>query len=172
VTRTTADEASWRLGRALWLRGERRTDIARLLGVSPSTLPRRAQTERWADQPLDPDAPTGVDGGTPAQRAFALYNQVADQLETCLAAISAGEAPQDKDDRKQRHDLIMSHQKTLRTVLDYQLLLLKDENRRAAAGPDASPDTSPVAGEAALDLEAARDEIRRRLARLRIAEAG
>ena len=101
-------------------------------------------------------AASGVDRAEAAAgRACDLYNQLAESLLDVIAALRArgrAEAPLDEDEI----GVIRAHQKAIMLVLGYEKDVLKKH------GPAAPP-------REALDLDAARAEVARRLARLRAA---
>ena len=149
---------------ASWRAGEKRAVIAKRLGVSVSTLRKWARDNNWEIAPECAAAPAG---STTFTRAVALYESIAAGLEdsihslrACAAGNCAAEG-QGAATSKTLLEQIRSHQKALQTVLDFQTKLLKENRstRWSASGASADP-----AG--ALDLQAARDEVRRRLARL------
>lgn len=148
---------------AAWRAGEKRAVIAKRLGVSVSTLRKWAKTNNWDIAPESAGAPAG---STAFTRAVGLYDSLAAALEDAIDSLRAQPAHSAAEGEgsatpKTLLEQVKSHQKALQTVLDLQSRLLKDNRstRRTASGVSADPAS-------ALDLQAARDEVRSRLARL------
>ena len=148
---------------AAWRAGEKRAVIAKRLGVSVSTLRKWAKANNWDIAPECAAAPAG---STTFTRAVSLYDSLAAALEESIELLRAQSAQvaagrEGPAITKTLLEQIKLHQKALQTVLDFQSRLFKDNRstRRFGSGVSADP-----AG--ALDLQAARDEVRRRLARL------
>jgi len=147
-----------------WRSGDKRAVIAKRLGVSVSTLRKWARANNWDIAPECAGAPAG---STAFTRAVGLYDSLAAALEETIdrlrdrAAQDAAAEGEDSALSKTLLEQLKSHQKSLQTVLDLQSRLLREDRspRRAASGSAADP-------VGALDLVAARDEVRRRLARL------
>jgi len=149
---------------AAWRAGEKRAVIAKRLGVSVSTLRKWARDNNWD---ISPECAAAPAGSTAFTRAVSLYDSLAAALEDSIRSLRAsatrGAAAEGESSATSKTLLeqIRSHQKALQTVLDFQSRLLKENRstRWSASGASADPT-------GALDLQAARDEVRRRLARL------
>ncbi len=146
---------------AAWRAGEKRAITAKRLGVSVSTLRKWAKANNWDIAAECAAAPAG---STTFTRAVSLYDSLAAALEEAIKSLRARTTQaaaewEDSAPSKTLLELIKSHQKALQTVLDFQSRLLKEDrsHRCAASGLSANP-----AG--VLDLQAARDEVRSRLA--------
>ncbi len=147
---------------AAWRAGEKRAVIAKRLGVSVSTLRKWARANQWNITPECAAAPAGSITFT---RAVGLYDSLAAALEGAIRQLQARTSHQVEAQEPHAGKLLLeqikSHQKALQTVLDFQSRLLKEDrsSRRTPSGRSADSG-------GALDLQAARDEVRRRLARL------
>lgn len=145
------DVVPWPAVRALFEAGTVPvTEIAAAFGVDPSTVRRRAAADGWAAPAGRPrvrrgTAPErgGVGRRTLIDRLFAAFERQMDDIETRLA--DAGEAGGERDAR-----MLGVLAKTLETLIDLE---------RAATGGEADKQGAP-------DLDAAREEIARRLERL------
>lgn len=78
-----------------------------------------------------------------------LYHDLTDELMNALELLRSGEVDQEA---KGRAETIRSHRKALQTVLEIEIQFVKNAKEKGGPG--------------AIDLEAARDEIFRRLGRL------
>jgi D-serine deaminase-like pyridoxal phosphate-dependent protein len=91
-------------------------------------------------------------------RALRLYAQLAESLLTSIEKLRA--LPDDVEGAKGRARLIREHQKAVQTVIDFEVRLGKPGTENGEGGGSG------------LDLEAAREEIHRRLARFRASGGG
>ncbi|MEM9011801.1 MAG: hypothetical protein AAGE18_11270 [Pseudomonadota bacterium] len=95
-----------------------------------------------------------IDMSDPVACARALYTELSQSLLRRVQRLR--EEPDGPADPKGCEDLVKAHYKAVQTALDYEVTLGKRAGREAN-GTD---------GTVALDLDAARAEIRRRIARL------
>ena len=162
----------WHEIAALWrARALTRVEIARRAGVSQNTLRRRAKAEGW-DQP-PPDPSSAAPEQDPIAAARELLAALTEALRQALADLRAAHHSRrlaSGADASSQADpgladlsaLVKSHARALFAVIDYDAKLAKRRNPNGAAPGD--PDRAP--GAPVLDLAAAREELRRRLARL------
>lgn len=134
-----------------------RAAIAERAGLTVPNLRKLAQAEGWdaADAPQE-EAAT-------ARAAHQLYASLCRRLSAAIDGIGGDE---DAKTAAERADLIKAHSKALFAALDAEARLMRRRGRAGAEGERSDHDAAPSDRPAVLDLDAARDEFRRRLAEL------
>lgn len=141
--RSRIDDLTWRNVRQDWIGTiEPVADIARRHGISRSAIDRRASAEKW------PPRSSGIDD--PLAIATALYRDLTHELRQSLQSLRAAEDA-DLPASAQRGTLIRNHRRALFVLI---------EARKGLA------DQAGTGSGVPLDLEAAKQDILERLARL------
>ncbi|MGD1869687.1 MAG: hypothetical protein ACFB0F_09310 [Neomegalonema sp.] len=165
-------DAKWRVAAELWRRREiSRKELAAQVGVSETTLRRRAKRMGW-----DKAAASSQTSDTAARvdAARQLYESLTDALSSALDALRAQPDAVDPKLARERAETIRAHGKALFALIEGLTKLERPRSQAVMASGSHNVRTAHAASEPPdfLDLAAARVEIARRLDRLARSQNG